>query len=197
MPKPKKQTIYTKTGFAKLCGVTRTAVFYAVTQGRLIVNEDNKIDIEHPLNAEYKRIKDAGESATPVGPRGNKTKTAPAGTFSGDNVTKADIDKQKTLAQIEKLNIENETKRKELIDRKLVARVFTEIHTVDVQQIVPLKDKLVADIAAIFGVSDDKLMHQARAAAEKEIYRALKHRKRILDDFVDDPWREKDEMGAV
>jgi phage terminase Nu1 subunit (DNA packaging protein) len=99
-------------------------------------------------------------------------------------LAKHELDRRKVIAQIEAQQIKNEKERNELVSRKMVETVFAEIYTVDVQEFLPLAISLPDDAAAVFGSNDDTKIHELRQKANKEIYRILEHRKRILDDFI-------------
>lgn len=93
-----------------------------------------------------------------------------------------DIEKQKESAL--KSKQERERSRGILIKRDMVRRVFAKIYTIDSNELKPLGDKLAPEIAAIFESDDAKLILKTKQKLEKEIFRSLKHIKRLINDFL-------------
>ena len=190
---------------ARMCGVSKPAITQAISRGMLVKDPDGRINISNPKNKDYlskklNTLDDRKKRKAEYEKNNPETKVAFNPTVhagaSGDvsNTTKLDIEKIKTLEQIETARLKNEVLRKKYIDRKLIARVFQEIHTVDIQEILPLHITIVADMSALFGITDDSIIHTARQKAKKEIYRALNHRQRIIEEFLKDPWRDDDDV---
>jgi hypothetical protein len=84
-----------------------------------------------------------------------------------------------------KLETDQKKARGNLIKRSLVQRVFAKLYTVDTNELLPLKDRLSPEIAALVGVDDPELILKINKRIEKEIYKSLKHIKRLMDDFLE------------
>ena len=98
---------------------------------------------------------------------------------------KKDLEKLKIFEQAILENLKVKEKEGKLIDRALVAQVFSKIYTIDTEQLRSLEDNLTPKICGIFNVSDDTT---ESIAVKKEINiavtKALDHIKRLIDEFL-------------
>jgi len=102
------------------------------------------------------------------------------------NMLKADVDKLKTIEAIDQVRLKNDQMRRKLIERDMVQVVLGRIHTVDVQQFLAIPIKFAPKAAGLCGVSDQEIIHKIEKDLERELYKALNHVKRIVDEFLDE-----------
>jgi hypothetical protein len=189
---------------AEIAKVKRQAISYAVKHDKLRTYSDtNKINLDDPLTVTYlkndsgnrQKAQAKSKKERGVKPR-RKSKikiTGPEDTpdyeISSDNpderVQKLYWDIRKTKEAALKIEIERDKARGRLINRYLVQRVFAKLYTVDTNELLPLKDRLSSEIAAMIGVDDPELILKINKRIEKELYKALKHIKRLMDDFLE------------
>lgn len=113
-----------------------------------------------------------------------------------ESLTKDDLDKLKIIQEVENKRLKNDIARKKLISTDIIARFCSMLHTVDIQEILPIYITLVSDLAALWGIDDTKMIHEGTLMGKKIVYKALDHRKRIMDEQLADPWKEREEFGS-
>ena len=94
--------------------------------------------------------------------------------------------KLKELEHVKKLQVETEIKRKQLVDRSIIERVFSELYLVDTNELKTLGGKLAPRIAANYKIDDGQKIIEVERVIEAEVYRSLEHIKRILNDVLED-----------
>lgn len=178
-----------KSRFAAYAGVTKAAITKAVRDGRINIVDDD-IDPDHPSNVDYVDMTRARKGLKPL-LRLTKDDLRPKKNYESvdekenlDRIDTATATKLKLIEQIKHTNIKNLEMRRKLISRELVETVFNKLYLVDQNELKPIGQKIAPDIAAIFGSSDRDKILKAGDLIESEIYKSLKHIKRILDDFL-------------
>jgi hypothetical protein len=94
--------------------------------------------------------------------------------------------KLKELEQVKKLQVETEIKRKQLVDRAIIERVFSELYLVDTNELKTLGGKLAPRIAAKYKIDDGQKIIEVERMIEAEVYRSLEHIKRIFNDVLEE-----------
>jgi hypothetical protein len=106
--------------------------------------------------------------------------------YQGDAFDKIRLECEKKRFEIQKLQIDNDKKRGELIDRKLVRVIFSKIYNIDANQFLQLKDVLTSKISSILGVDDSKKKMKITSVIDKELYKTQNYIKREIDEFIDE-----------
>ena len=77
-----------------------------------------------------------------------------------------------------------------MVSREPLIDLFGFLQTVDKQEIIPLAGSFADDAAAAFGCDDKKKIHRLEQKLTTAMYKALAHKKRLIDDYI------KDELQA-
>lgn len=99
-------------------------------------------------------------------------------------LSKRDLEKIKMYEQIKEIKTKADQRREGLIDKKLVRIVFSKIYEIDMNQFLPLKDKLIPDLAAIFGSKDESAKLKAAKKTDDELWKILNNVKRMMNRFL-------------
>jgi len=99
-------------------------------------------------------------------------------------ITKTDADTWKRIEEIKKLQLARQEKRKELVPRVMVQRVFNRLYMIDVNQFRSLGDRVSPEIASLCGAAEQETILQINKIIEREIFKTLKHVQRLLDEFL-------------
>jgi len=123
----------------------------------------------------------------PVGKKGNAALYDPAA-FAPKEQTEADSEradfrKRYERARAEKLEIQNAKARGELVDRALVARVFSEIYSIERSIILNIGPAHAGTIAALPGEAAEKTL-KVQKLIDGEIYAALGAIKAAVNSFL-------------
>ena len=198
--------ILSRTKFAAFVGVSRVAIHNQIKAGGLVVRPDGKLDTDNPVNQNYANKHDKKDQTEQTDSKKDTKKTKqkqkPAAPeddtqyIDGEevdlnnipkdinNYKRADLERIKVAEQILDIRVKRQKMRDELIDRRLVRSVFSRLYTVDVNEFLTIKDKLMPDIAAIFGVNDPELIMKAGERMDDELWKTLKHIQKIINDFL-------------
>ncbi len=191
---------------AKLTGVSKQGISKAVSQGR-VVRISLGIDPTHPTNRHFiERLEMVRGTAEPEptktrktnqrkrsgrarGSKTTKTQTIKPKTANGETTmiggySKTQIDIQKSVAQIQEIQLKVDERRRKLISRELVDRFFGKLYLVDSNEWKTLPDRLAPEMAAIFENDDPEKILEVSKRIDKEVYRTLSHVKRMMDDFL-------------
>ena len=107
------------------------------------------------------------------------------------SLSRPEVDKIKIYEQIKQTRVKTESTRRELISRKLIRVVFGRIYEIDQNEYLTIKDKVIPDIAAIFGCTDPEKMLEAGKRLDEELWKTLRHVQHVIDKFLksvgDDP----------
>jgi hypothetical protein len=191
--------------FAAITGISRKSVSSAVARGDVtFVGEGGqiKIDLQGPLTKEY-MAKFEGGGGRQAGKTAEKAPKVASPDQADHEVSEADLedmrgvllsnmeqlskpelDRLKALEQVRALKQKTDQARLKLIDRDLVARCFSKIYAVDVNELRTLGANLAPGLASIFGADRPDLILQAEQTIEAEVFKVLEHVKRIISDFL-------------
>lgn len=97
---------------------------------------------------------------------------------------KAQADIKKIIEQVRMLILKREEKRRELIPRDIVRRLFSEVYSIEGTEMKTLGTKIAPDIAAACGVDDPEKIIQIDERIEKEVYKIMSHVKRKIDNSL-------------
>ena len=118
----------------------------------------------------------------------NNSRSSPDLEISPDNpderLQKLYWDIRKTKESALKVEVEREKARGVLIKRDLVQRFIAKLYTIDSNELKPMGEKIVPEMAAIFGIEDPQLILKAIKKLDKEMFRSLGHIKRLSNDFL-------------
>ena len=176
---------------ARICGVTRPTIGAAVTRGALrMVGEGptGQIDITDSYNLPYinehaeKAALAASATSTPLAA---STPEPPEDLSDLNNLSMPSANRLKVIEAIKTSRQKRLESRKELVPRKLVQRTFGKLYTIDTNESMTLGDKLAADIAALCKISDPRIITKITEKYEREMYKVLAHKKRLINDFLD------------
>lgn len=188
---------YSVKELADYTGVTRQRVNTLINKGRLS-RVNGKLDTEDPLNNAW--INSQMRSAPAHKPIGQSKhrEYVPAVEIPEDvegaelllenltthdiqRMTKASIDKLKSMESMLKTQIDRKLKRKELIERSLVANVFGELYTIDSNSWKTLGAKTAAAVAGICECDDPEKVLLVEQKIDREVTLILQHVKNLLD----------------
>jgi hypothetical protein len=99
-------------------------------------------------------------------------------------LSRAQLERLKVAESVIKMRVETKAKRQELVSREITAGVFAELASVDTSEFHPLADKISVDVAAKCGVEDEEVILEVKKIINKHVFRALKHRQRLMDDYL-------------
>lgn len=194
---------------AEIKKCSRAAIGKAIKEDRLILHGEGRagrVDLECPLTVAYLD----GAKVTPSKKKPPRVKPDPvAPKAKGDNIPPASPDKPeaptppppksekdkslleqheikrlKVEAELEKLNLNNREKRGELIRRDLVKRYIHKEDEIDNGQWKTLDMKIASDVAAMFGIEDEKKVRGAADIIAREVVAILKQVKRERNKFL-------------
>ena len=99
-------------------------------------------------------------------------------------LTKRDLECIKIYEQIKDIKAKADERRGGNIDKKVIRTVFSKLYEIDMNQLIPMKEKLLPDLAAIFGCKDQSLLNKAAAKMDDEHYKYLSSVKSVLNKFL-------------
>ena len=204
-------TLLTQRDFARKCGVSPQAISKAIKEGR-VIKDEKKINPNNPQNAAYIKLiqmrKDENGGTLDRSKSRNKKKKNDASepepeskpelndqdlenlakgqlSIPLDSLSKTSADRLKTLEQVRKIQIESDTKRKNLLPREEIKRIFARLYMIETNELKTISDAVAPEIAAIY--EDDNLDHQfkTKKIIDAKVYRALKHIQRLWSDYLE------------
>ena len=196
---------YTVKELSQYLNVTRQLVNGHCLKGNLVRDDDGLLDSENALNRAWIEQRVKNPAHKPVGQSTHRTRIlAPGDTTPSDdlipegdltpdqlkNMSKADIDKLKSMESMLKTQVERQIKRKELISRKLVAEVFGEIYSIEAQALKTMGVKLASDLAGFCGCDDPAAVLKVEQRIDGEVAKALKHITVTIDKALE-RWEPK------
>lgn len=195
---------YSVKELAAFTGVSRQRVNALCKSGRLS-RVNGKLDSEDPVNRAWIELqKGSPQAHKPIGQSKHREYIPATGAeetheLDGEDVhdllknlsaeglsrlKKADIDKLKSLETMLKTQVDRQLKRRELIDRSLVAAVFGELYTVDSNELKTLGPKVAADVAGLCDCDDPEKILLVEQRIDGEIVKVLAHIKQIMDSAL-------------
>lgn len=184
-------TTVTIKEFAELSGVSVRAIYKAITAGTLIRAENGQLDMVNPDNRAYMSaerdpvsrkpaavagpvpIESGGQAPHPQQPQAQK-----------GQLSKQDLDKLKTIAQVKQIQVKTDKDRKQLVSRDLVRMVFSRLYRVMVNQFQQLGPNVSPDVSAAFGIDDGEKMLASEEIINRAVFKTLQQVKRIIVDFL-------------
>ncbi len=176
--------------FAKVAGVTRQAIYIALRRGDLRKDEQTKkINPKDPFSEEYLR------NNTTQRAQGQMRKMGmydDGGAGDGDifddsddlvGMSKQSLEKRKLREGIMLAQIKRETLRGTLVNIDTMREAFMKFYAVLTGELHPLGDKISQNLAAVYGVDDEKASAKAREIVDNDVFKSLAHMKRLMEDF--------------
>ena len=103
---------------------------------------------------------------------------------------------KKLEADIKRIDVITREKRQDLIDRELVAIVFSKMHSIDTTELLQLPAKVSPEITAAAGVDDPTIQIKIEKLLENELYKILERCKSLLNKELKKLNTEIKEMTA-
>ncbi len=198
--------LYTRADFAKLLGIKKPSITYAVKKGLVELDENSLVDLRNPVNLKYAQDKGGNPDHNAIAKirqkRAHKTKKVikPAPTdpkmyfdepefdFSQTDqkkyVSKTDADVQRIQAQTANLQLKFAERMKVLVLRDLVDRAFGNFNAIIHNFFLPYGERMAPILASICGISDQKIINKLKEHMDKEMTRALNAMKKQLETKI-------------
>ena len=175
--------------FASLCGISRQRVYELIGIGRL-KKTGRTLDPENADNLEY--LQEHCKPTAPVPAAGGKTPQVVdlegiIDALGGIDISRLGTNEVQKVARLEaayKTRVDREIKRGDLISRIVVQTVFGKLHTIDVNELRTLGMKLAPAVCGLCGVEDAATVLKVEGVIDAEVFKTLKHIKRVLNDFL-------------
>lgn len=162
----------TQAEFARRAGVARNSVVTAIRKGQLVRAKNRKMNLANPTNATYLRLH-IEDNIRPSKSGGN-----------GSGGSRANAELAQIEARIEKLKVGTAKERQELVDRELVRSLLGNLATIDQNELLTIPANVAPEVAGLCGTDDSKVVLKVSKLIEKKLYGVLKHRARLLTDFL-------------
>lgn len=201
MPEP----MPSKAEFSRSLGVSAAAITKAIKAGHVILDGDGRVNTHDPRTQKYMtrppRERRAAQKAaarkdpepeipnTPAGPPLPQDTACPPRSEMGGNRLSGqedtdDLDDRKTLQQIEKLRLDNESTRLELIPREGVKHFVGQIAGAHSSILLPLGGRLAKQLASELGVTDSAAIIRVEETIQAECYQVIGMIKRKIKDYL-------------
>ena len=156
-------------------------------------NGNKKIDPEDPVNLQFEEFckhMDSAQSGVPLEDDILEDLDLDAMSENGgirlSAVSKADLDRLKTIEQIRLQKQKTAQARGELVTRVSVQKVFSKLFMIHVNQLRTLDQGLAPVLASVFGNDDPELTVKAGVVVNAEIFKILMQIKRLFNDWLED-----------
>jgi len=208
-----ERKLVNQSELARKKGVTRQAVKKAISEGRLPVEGSGRaarIDLNHPLTLAWLRTPSTPGKALgpplsrPQGKPAEKKKAEPSpkpkdkeppeengrrGLPSNEEDLQeflqfTSLKNEKLQEELNKVRLDNQKKRGELIERTLVQKFIHGIHEIDNGQWKTLGLKISSDVAAVLGIDEDEKVRSICDLIDKEVMGVLNLIKREQNSFL-------------
>lgn len=197
--------------FARECGLAVSQIAQVINRGDLEATQEGRnvyLDLTHPKTRAFleryanrdfqKRKRKNGNGNQQNGDNscmsideqsalGRKLKQmlgVDASLDDFNNLSEAFTNKLKTLGQIQDLQIRTGKVRKQLVDRDTVAKMFSKIYTIDVNEFRMLGRTLAPELASIASVDDPATVVKMTEKIDEEVFQILEHVKELLNGFL-------------
>ena len=183
--------IISKYEFAKRVGEDRNMIARAIDSGKIDSDKSGKINYTTEIIKWYTakdeeqpvQVLPAGENEIPdylkdISDSGQLTFQQAKG------MSKIELEKIKIYESIKKIRMETESKRNQLIARKMIRIVFGKIYEIDTNQFLTLKNKIIPEISGIMGCTDSAKLLESEKIVDSNIWETLKNVKFELDKFL-------------
>ena len=158
--------------FARKVGISRNSVYHALKVGRLLRAKNGKLNLANPTNIVFINLHKEG-AVQPSKSNGD-----------GAKGSRADAEFRQIEARIEKLQVGTARERQELVDRDLVRSLIGTLATIDQNELLTIPANVAPEVAGLCGADDSKIVLKISKLIEKKLYGFLKHRRRLLTDFL-------------
>jgi hypothetical protein len=101
-------------------------------------------------------------------------------------LTRADVERLKIIEQIKQLQIKTERDRNLLVSRETCQKVFARLYNVHVNEFRTMGMSLSNDLATVACIDDPATVIKFAEHIEKEVFKTLRHIKRIIDKFLEE-----------
>jgi hypothetical protein len=112
---------------------------------------------------------------------------ADSGDLSFDEMmtlSKSEVDKIKSYEMIKSIKQKREENRLDLIERRIVRQVIGKLYTIDRDELINIKSKIVADISGVMECNDEAKMLKSEKIIEDELWKILKHIQHEVNKFL-------------
>ena len=187
--------IMRKSAFAKLLGISPSAIAYAVASGSVSLTRDKMINTRNPKNIRYALECRARKEKTAKGQDEEKKKIAKSAavnsdlvesvtkirqaeadlveTFEAEDNLKADYQIAKLQAQTKSLEIKNAVAVRNLIKREFVNAAIGRIASVLSNHLLTMGDRISADCAAVCGALTPENKIAVKQLIDKDTTRSI------------------------
>jgi hypothetical protein len=100
------------------------------------------------------------------------------------SMSKTDLEKWRIYEVIKSTRTKTEKDRAMVIDKKLIRSLLSKIYSVDVNVFIPMKDKMLPDLAAVFGVDDPAKRLAAGKIIDDYVWRVQSQKKNIINKWL-------------
>ena len=173
-PIPPLKKYVSQVEFAKMCKVSASAIQHQTKRGGLVKDAKGKIDITHPVNAQYLKVKKGFKPPELIIKEEERNTILVPG-----NSMKQEKEKE----TVRKLWIHNNKQLGLLVDRELVKKYFGEMGAVIINYLFPIGNRLAPGIAGICEINDPVIIKQIEELINQEIMKGLKEFKKVCGDF--------------
>ena len=195
MPKKSNKvvTLLDITAFASLAGVSRTAIYKAIKEGRVVRRKNKKIDIGNDLNKHFLSTHGKSKKKGKTGAKLTKPKLGnKSDTYRPEEIDlSTEVGKTRMEAELKKVQaaaLHNEIKVKQdrsmLIDRRVVLQLIGIMAAIDTNELLTIPGNIAPEIAGVCGKEDNKTILKVSKKLETHLYGVLKHRKREINSWL-------------
>lgn len=154
--------LITQSKFKDLIGVTKQAVSQLVKSGRVTAVKKgryNQIDLDGALTQQYLAEKQESQA--------DNSPEIPNGITSAPVSEKRSLENDKIREQTEEIRLKIAIKRGDLVEKKLIKKVFDRIYAVDQTQFKPLGVSISPKISAVYNTGNAEKVLQILEAIGK------------------------------
>ena len=149
--------------FKDLAGITKQAVSQLVKNGTVTAVKKGRypqIDLDGALTQQYLAEKQSSQQDQTA----DGVQTQPATGFND----KRSFEIQKIQEQTEEIRIKNSIKRGDLVEKKLIKKVFDRLYSIDQQQLKPLGVNVSPKISAVYNIGNTEKTLQILELIKKQ-----------------------------
>jgi hypothetical protein len=149
--------------FKDLAGITKQAVSQLVKNGTVTAVKKGRypqIDLDGALTQQYL----AEKQSTQQDQTADGVQSQPATGFND----KRSFEIQKIQEQTEEIRIKNSIKRGDLVEKKLIKKVFDRLYSIDQQQVKPLGVNVSPKISAVYNIGNTEKTLQILELIKKQ-----------------------------
>jgi len=197
--------LLTQKGYADHVGTTRVTINKKVKSGSVILTDEKLVDTENPVNIEFEEYirsrrrkgSDAKKTGRPVGQPQPPKVIRPVQILDFSNGAgyperpedllsqpSSFAEQVKTIEAWMDKKLKNMEKRGELVQRKVIEKLFSRLFAVHQNQFLVSSDRIANMVAGLCGVNEDAKILELSNAVQIELYKTLAHIKRLIDDFL-------------